>query len=328
MRRLGAVITSVLVLGGMGFVASPAWGDRDRDFKVTAKVTDIHKDDNGRDGPSPGDRLTFNADLFRGNRVGRGDGTCVITDDPAPANDFISKCGVTFELPDGNLRMEGKIAGRDFGNGEFTIPVVGGTGDFKNAVGEAHFAQVDDSYGSGSGYRSGYSYGYDSSGYYPYADTNYSAQSAGSDPTKDKDKGDDNWKKKKEEGGKHKDGDKAGEKRKGGDESAHKDWGNRDHHEGDHHDGDRHDGNRDGHRDGDRDRHDGDRDRDHRRCWDCYNRSWDRHRGCWDCYDYYDYYDRGYHSCYDYGYSCGSYYNGHDRDYRNYPVFDVAIHLH
>jgi hypothetical protein len=326
----------------VGFVASPAWGDRARDFRVTARVTDVHKDDNGRNGPSPGDRLTFHADLFQGNRVGMGDGVCVITDDPAPANDFISKCGVTFELPDGNLRMEGKVAGRDFGNGEFTIPVVGGTGDFRDAAGEAHFAQVDDSSGSGSGYRPGYSYGYDSrSGYYPYADTNYSAQSADSDPAKanekDGDKRGDKGKGGDKGGDKRKGGDKGGDKRKGGDESAHKEWGNRDHHEGDNHNhhegdnhnGDRHDGNGDGHREGDHDRHEGDRsyDRDYRSCWDCYNRCWDCHRGCWDCYNYYDYYDGGYHSCYDYGYSCGSYYNGHDRDYRNYPVFDVAIHL-
>jgi len=322
----------VLVLGGVGFAASPAWGDRDRDFNVTAKVTDINKDDNGRDGPSPGDRLSFNTDLFRGNRVGSGDGVCVITDDPAPANDFISKCRVTFRLPDGTLLMEGKVTGSDFGNGEFTIPVVDGTGSFHDAAGEAHFAQVDDSYNSG--YGSGYSYGYDSrSGYHPYADTAYSAQSADSDPAKAKDKDGDDWRKKKDEGDNHKDGDKPGDKRKDRDESAQKDRGDRDHHDADHGDRDRrHEGDRNGHRDGDRDRHDDDRDHHNRcgddghcRCWDCHNRCWDCHRGCWDCYNYY--YDDGYHSCYDYSYSCGSYYDGHNSNYRNYPVFNVSIHL-
>jgi hypothetical protein len=287
----------VVVLSGVGFAAAPAWGDRDRDFNVTARVTDIQKEDNGKDGPSPGDRLTFTADLIRRGQIsGRGDGNCVVTDDAAAADDFISRCRVTLGLAEGALHLEGKVAGSDFGGGNFTLPIDGGTGEFHDATGEARFTQLDDRAGdSDGGYRgdSGYGYAY-SSGYgYPYTD--YRAQSADSDPAR-RDRDDD--------------GGKAGHKR-------------HDRGEGDHHDGDRNDH-----------RHDGDRDRDrdhnrcwdgHCRCWDCGHRCWDCHRGCWDCYDYY--YGGYDHSCYDAAYSCGSYYDGHGSDYRNYPVFDVAVHV-
>jgi hypothetical protein len=44
-----------------------------------------------------------------------------------------------FRLPDGELRMDGTIDGDDFDDGHATLPIVGGSGEFRNADGKTVF---------------------------------------------------------------------------------------------------------------------------------------------------------------------------------------------
>jgi hypothetical protein len=53
--------------------------------------------------------------------------------------DSKSYCDVVFRLPDGDLRMAGTIDGDDFDDGHATLPVRGGSGDFRGADGKTVF---------------------------------------------------------------------------------------------------------------------------------------------------------------------------------------------
>ena len=115
--------------------------DNDRRFTLGVKVVDHDADDRGRRGPSRGDRwsVEFNLLDYR-NRVGNGFADCVVQE--IRHRDWRtskSRCNVTFRLPDGDLRMDGTIDGDDFDDGHATLPIVDGSGEFRNAHGKTVF---------------------------------------------------------------------------------------------------------------------------------------------------------------------------------------------
>jgi hypothetical protein len=163
-RKLGVLVASGIALGSM-VLASPVraddrhdrnddrWRrhdyrydrydryDNGRRFTLGVKIVDRDADDRGRRGPSRGDRwsLAFNLVDYR-NRVGDGAADCVVTEiRHRDWRNSKSRCNVVFRLPDGDLRMEGTFDGDDFDDGHATLPIVGGSGEFRGADGKTVF---------------------------------------------------------------------------------------------------------------------------------------------------------------------------------------------
>ena len=112
-----------------------------RDFTVGVRVVDHDADDRGRRGPSRGDRwsLEFNLVDYR-SRVGNGVADCRVTQANGRSwRGTNSHCDVLFRLPDGDLRMAGTIDGDDFDDGHATLPIRGGSGEFRGADGKTVF---------------------------------------------------------------------------------------------------------------------------------------------------------------------------------------------
>jgi hypothetical protein len=113
----------------------------DRRFDLGVRVVDKDADDRGRRGPSRGDRwsLEFNLVDHR-SRVGNGVADCRVTKANGRSwRGTKSHCDVTFRLPDGELRMAGTIDGDDFDDGHATLPIRGGSGEFRGADGKTVF---------------------------------------------------------------------------------------------------------------------------------------------------------------------------------------------
>jgi hypothetical protein len=168
-RKLGVLVASGITLGCM-VLASPAvfandgrHRDRDRDrhhryerhdsrydrhgyghdrrFDLGVRIVDHDADDRGRRGPSRGDRwsVEFNLVDYR-SRVGNGFADCRVTRANGRSwRGTKSHCDVTFRLPDGDLRMAGTIDGDDFDDGHATLPIRGGSGEFRGADGKTVF---------------------------------------------------------------------------------------------------------------------------------------------------------------------------------------------
>ena len=155
MRKLGVLVASGIALGSMVLSSPAAWADNDhhrgrydraryddgRRFSLGVRIVDHDADDRGRRGPSRGDRwsVEFNLLDYR-NRVGNGFADCVVKE--IRHRDWRtskSRCNVVFRLPDGDLRMDGTIDGDDFDDGHATLPITGGSGEFRNADGKTVF---------------------------------------------------------------------------------------------------------------------------------------------------------------------------------------------
>ena len=110
-------------------------------FTLGVKVVDSNADDRGRSGPSRGDRWSVAFNLVdRRNRVGDGVADCVVTSiHDRNWRTSKSHCDVVFHLPDGSLRMAGTVDGDDFDDGHATLPVTGGSGEFRGAHGKTVF---------------------------------------------------------------------------------------------------------------------------------------------------------------------------------------------
>jgi hypothetical protein len=173
MRKLGVLIASGIAVGSM-VLASPGIADandnrhrggddryrrhdnrydrhdyRDhrydrgygRHFTLGVKIVDRDADDRGRRGVSRGDRwaLEFNLVDYR-SRVGTGVADCRVTQARNRNwRDSKSHCDVVFRLADGDLRMAGTIDGDDFDDGHATLPIRGGSGEFRGADGKTVF---------------------------------------------------------------------------------------------------------------------------------------------------------------------------------------------
>ncbi|TMK39975.1 MAG: hypothetical protein E6G66_17590 [Actinobacteria bacterium] len=156
MRKLGLLVASGIAVGSMVLASPAAWANdyrhRDRDdrrsdysygrhFTLGVRIVDTDSDDRGRRGPSRGDwwSVTFNLLDYR-NRVGDGFANCVVTSiRHRDWRDSKSRCNVAFRLPDGELRMDGTIDGDDFDDGHATLPISGGSGQFRGADGKTVF---------------------------------------------------------------------------------------------------------------------------------------------------------------------------------------------
>jgi hypothetical protein len=113
----------------------------ERRFNLGVRIIDHHADDRGRRGPSRGDRwsLEFHLVDYR-SRVGNGFADCRVTKANGRSwRGTKSHCDVTFRLPDGELRMAGTIDGDDFDDGHATLPIRGGSGEFRGADGKTVF---------------------------------------------------------------------------------------------------------------------------------------------------------------------------------------------
>ena len=142
MRKLVVAFTSVLVLGGFAMTSPAAWANHDLDdFTVYAKITDFDKEDNGKEGWSKGDKVSFEADLYESRRERAGDaaGTCELLEINRDDDEFEAKCRVVLDLDDGELKVGGTIDEDDFDGGELTLPITGGTGDYEDADGDVTF---------------------------------------------------------------------------------------------------------------------------------------------------------------------------------------------
>ncbi|MCA1847282.1 MAG: hypothetical protein LC792_29655 [Actinobacteria bacterium] len=152
MRKLGVLVASGFAMGGLVLASPAAWANNrhdyrydryrsDRHFTVGVKIVDHDSDDRGRRGPSKGDRWSFDFNLVDWhNRVGNGTADCVVTSiRHREWRDSKSHCDVVFRLPDGDLRMAGTIDGDDFDDGHATLPVRGGSGEFRGADGKTVF---------------------------------------------------------------------------------------------------------------------------------------------------------------------------------------------
>jgi hypothetical protein len=163
-RKLGVLVASGIAVGSMVLASPAAWandyhrdhGDRyerrdyrserndrsyGRHFVLGVRVVDADSDDRGRRGPSRGDRwsVAFNLVDYR-NRVGDGVADCVVTSiQHRDWRTSKSRCDVVFRLPDGELRMAGTVDGDDFNDGHATLPIRGGTGEFRGADGKTVF---------------------------------------------------------------------------------------------------------------------------------------------------------------------------------------------
>jgi hypothetical protein len=115
--------------------------DNGRRFSLGVKIVDHDADDRGRRGVSRGDRwsVAFKLLDYR-SRVGDGFADCRVTSARSRHwRDSKSHCDVLFRLPDGDLRMAGTIDGDDFDDGHATLPIRGGSGEFRDADGKTVF---------------------------------------------------------------------------------------------------------------------------------------------------------------------------------------------
>jgi hypothetical protein len=160
-RKLGVLVASGIAMGSMMLASPAAWangyGHHDHydrgHFTLGVKIVDSNADDRGRRGPSRGDRwsVAFNLVDWH-NRVGDGVADCVVTSiHDRNWRTSKSHCDVVFHLPDGNLRMDGTVDGDDFDDGHATLPVTGGSGDFRDAHGKTVFRPDGGWYGNGRG---------------------------------------------------------------------------------------------------------------------------------------------------------------------------------
>jgi len=161
-RKLGVLVASGIAVGSLVLTGPAAWAndyrhrDRyarhdygyDRHFTLGVRIVDTDSDDRGRRGPSRGDRwsVAFNLLDWR-NRVGDGVADCVVTSiHHRDWRTSKSRCNVVFRLPDGDLHMDGTIDGDDFDDGHATLPVTGGSGQFRDAWGKTVFRATGDWY--------------------------------------------------------------------------------------------------------------------------------------------------------------------------------------
>ncbi|MGH8472549.1 MAG: allene oxide cyclase barrel-like domain-containing protein [Gammaproteobacteria bacterium] len=91
-----------------------------------------------------GDQDLFSDDLrdSQGNVAGRNSGVCITTSpfvgdpDRPLAHRGANLCTLGFVLEDGKITVSGIVTDDDFAAGGFTLPITGGTGDFRRARGE------------------------------------------------------------------------------------------------------------------------------------------------------------------------------------------------
>ena len=112
-------------------------------FTVVAVLEEENEEDLGEDGPSIGDLYAFSGPLFdesEETELGRFDGVCTTTSSPGPSAEARRLCNVTATFVEEREGAEidaqgvGRIEAEDV-----VFAVNGGTGDFRDARGQATF---------------------------------------------------------------------------------------------------------------------------------------------------------------------------------------------
>lgn len=159
-RKLISVVATAFALGTLvGAPVASAAHDGDS-LTLFGKITDFDKTDNGDEGMSEGDEISFAYDLYedRHSEAGDGDGTCEVVEFDAGDGEgeghghdgysasnnhghddvsFEADCAAVFNTDDGGIDVEGTVTDSDFEDKKVELDIVGGSGDFDDAGGVA-----------------------------------------------------------------------------------------------------------------------------------------------------------------------------------------------
>ncbi|HET7398855.1 MAG TPA: hypothetical protein VFJ94_10075 [Intrasporangium sp.] len=141
-KRFGITAAAAGLVGLAMGPASPAAGsDGDnggehRTITVTEVVLEQSFVDVGAKGPSLGDQFVFSGKLMMGGKqVGHDGGACTFTS--MKLHEAI--CSAALSLAGGQVAVQGLVVD---GQKDFTVPVTGGSGAFKEASGELRVHQL------------------------------------------------------------------------------------------------------------------------------------------------------------------------------------------
>ena len=141
LRRRAAVL-GLLAAAVAGSTLAPALADGKgkRTLQLVANQTQYEFLDIGPDGNSLGDRLTF-GEVFtkQGDQTGRSGVVCTVTNhEPAPSEDMTVNCVGSLRLQHGQINLQGLMDLHGAADpGPFKVAIVGGTGRYRGASGEA-----------------------------------------------------------------------------------------------------------------------------------------------------------------------------------------------
>jgi hypothetical protein len=117
--------------------------DSEDTFTVVAALEEEQEVDLGEEGPSVGDLYAFSGPLLdesENSTLGRADGQCTTTSSPGPSAEARRLCIVTatFVEERGGSEIDAQGVGRIEAE-DVVFALTGGTGDFRNARGQATF---------------------------------------------------------------------------------------------------------------------------------------------------------------------------------------------
>ncbi len=117
--------------------------DSEDTFTVVAALEEEQEVDLGEEGPSVGDLYAFSGPLLdesENSTLGRADGQCTTTSSPGPSAEARRLCNVTatFVEERGGSEIDAQGVGRIEAE-DVVFALTGGTGDFRNARGQATF---------------------------------------------------------------------------------------------------------------------------------------------------------------------------------------------
>lgn len=142
-----AAVLTTLAVGQSSSQAAPGAATGDN-FVLVGRSAQAKDIDEGRKGPSVGDRYVFSENLFEkgsSKRVGRLAAFCDVTyverNSKGKAIDSLMQCIATFRLPNGQI--SGQTATRWSDKGA-TLAITGGSGDYDDATGEIDIKFVTD----------------------------------------------------------------------------------------------------------------------------------------------------------------------------------------
>jgi hypothetical protein len=142
--RLALIVGAVVVV--VAVVSSWSGGGSDElEFVAPAQETAVV--DNGPEGVSLGDSTVVSGVLLDpdGDEAGRHDGVCTITSRPDVADERRMRCAVTLTVgtDDGETELQLAAVGREQAD-DVAFSVIGGSGKYQGAGGEAVFDYAED----------------------------------------------------------------------------------------------------------------------------------------------------------------------------------------
>lgn len=132
-----ASLVTTIVLAGQS--SATAAGNT---LVVNEKFTGLNTDDIGKKGPSIGDRLTFRSKVtaIGGKKLGIAGGDCIQIRGTTETN-ALYHCTGTYDLDGGDIFAGGLFT---FGKKVNTWSILGGTGKYRGASGQASFTTVSE----------------------------------------------------------------------------------------------------------------------------------------------------------------------------------------